>query len=194
MRLFIAISLPADVRTSLRDLVDRFRSRGDPFRWIDPDNVHLTLKFLGEVPGALLLPLEQAIGETASQFPPFSLVVRGIGAFPSADRPRIVWVGVVAEDVLTSLHDGIDQALRPLGFEPEERAFRPHLTIGRLRRDRKGRGGVKASLGDRLTGLRYDGGRFGVESVELMESLLKPTGAVYLVKASLPLAGAVRPA
>lgn len=190
MRLFVAINLPEDVRTVIRELVKDLRVEDDSVRWTPTDNVHLTLKFLGEVAPSLADQVIGVIEETVPGHPAFGLKLSELGAFPNLRRPRVIWVGVeagVAPTVLEAICRDLETRLVPLGFEKEGRRFRPHMTIGRVKGGR-GRGRFRpVSMEDRFEGIEIRGMTFRVKSVELMESVLKPSGAEYHVKASVKL-------
>jgi 2'-5' RNA ligase len=192
MRLFIAVNLTEDVRISIHRLIAGIRLDRDPVRWISPGNIHLTLKFLGEVSPVLCEPVEGVIRDAVSRHPPFDLALQGVGAFPDIRRPRVVWIGVKDGEALSIIKDvyhDIEDGLERLGFNKEKRAFHPHLTIGRIRSTRKGKDKLSPGLAERLERVSLPGERLRVESVELMESILRPTGAEYHAKASIPLAG-----
>lgn len=176
MRTFIAVFPPLRTRTAAttaaRETVRRLDGPAGRVRWARPENVHLTLKFLGDVREELLEDLRIALEKTCARHAPFDVRLAGLGAFPSGRRARILWVGIDAgSDRLRSLAADLDVALAPLGFEREERAFAPHLTLGRIR-------GRPASFD-----LPPDMGGLGfrVRHVELVESTLTPEGAIYRI-------------
>lgn len=171
MRAFIAIFPPPEIRAAaVARAREAVRHLGNRVRWAKPENVHLTLKFLGDVREEALDDLCAALGETCARHAPLDVGLAGLGAFPSARRARILWVSAEASsDRLRALAVDLDAALAPLGFEREERAFVPHMTLGRVR-------GRPASFD-----LPPDAQRLGfrVRRVELVESTLTPEGAVY---------------
>lgn len=176
MRAFIAVFPPLEVRAAAvsgaRAAIRRPSGDppGDRVRWTRPENVHLTLKFLGEVREETLEDLSAILDEVCAVHAPFNIGLTGLGAFPSARRARIVWVGVGAgAGALISLATDLDGALASLGFEREERPYTPHLTLGRVR----GRP-VSLDLPPPL-----DSGEFRVRHVELVKSTLTERGAVY---------------
>lgn len=181
MRLFIAINPPEAVRRLIHDGTASLRDAGLPARWVDTDQIHLTLKFLGEVREQRLPSLEEALREAASGSSPFELGLRGIGAFPSLRRPRVIWLGVEATLPLRALKHDIEHAYAQLGIARESRAFHPHFTLGRAR-DRAQAGELRAL--ERLAGAVEVRGGFEVEAVDLVRSRLGPGGARYSVEAS----------
>lgn len=136
-RIFIAIELPAIVRQKLKAHIDGLRSALPDVRasWSREDNLHLTLKFLGDTPVTKVEALEQAAQRAASRVEPFEIVVGGCGAFPPKGQPRVLWIGI--EDPsgrLALLHRALEDECANAGFPYEERPFHPHLTIARIRK------------------------------------------------------------
>jgi 2'-5' RNA ligase len=169
VRAFVAVFPPPEVRKEIHASARRLLS-GYQVRWVRPENVHLTLKFLGDVREEALDGICAALGEVCAEYAPFDVGLMGLGAFPSARRARILWAGAgVGSDLLRSLAADVDAALVLLGFESEERPYTPHLTLGRIR-------GRPASL-DLPPAAKGPG--FRAERVELMESTLTSEGAVY---------------
>jgi 2'-5' RNA ligase len=180
VRSFIAIHLPADVRAELASLEDKLKARRHPFvKWVDPESMHLTLKFLGNVAADSLPQISEAMARVAQLHPPFKLQVSGTGAFPNWQRPQVVWVGVGGEsDKLNALQKELESALSPLGFPAEARSFSAHLTLGRLRDrvtpDERRRFAEFAQKIEFETALSFE-----VNTVRLMRSQLTPTGPIY---------------
>ncbi len=188
IRSFIAIELPSEIKAELTSLEERLKARRHPFvKWVDPEGIHLTLKFLGNIALATVPQIIEAITKIAQPISPFHLQIGGLGAFPGWQRPQVVWVGVGGEvGKLTTLQRDIDAALSPLGFRPESRSFSPHLTLGRLRE--------QASPGDRRSfaqwaqSVKFETSlRFEVGALSLMKSQLTPSGAIYSQLASIKL-------
>lgn len=177
-RMFIAVDPPAEVAARARAIVDRLRAAGVEAAWVPPAHLHLTLHFLGdEVDDADLHRICVAMDEAAATMPAYRLAFGGVGVFPDVRRPRVVWLGVcegAAE--LTRLHDALADRLVPVGFHPEARGFRPHLTLGRFR----DRGDAAGALG---TTLASAGGvptaEMRVQRIVLYESRLSKTGAEH---------------
>lgn len=175
MRLFIALDLPQPIRAELASAQARLRAH--PLRWADPSGIHLTLQFLGETGEALVPPLREALAAIPAA--PLSLALAALAGFPSMGQPRIVWAGVGGDTArLAQLHAAVIVATAPLGFTPEERPFRAHLTLGRARQD--ARPDQLRALGQALARaeppapLTWDAG-----PPHLFQSTLTPRGAVY---------------
>lgn len=181
IRCFIAIDLDPDVRRRLGDVQDRLRAalRGEPLRWVPPDGVHLTLKFLGDQPADHIEAIRQVLSAWASAAAPFELEVAGAGAFPDTARPRVVWVGVrEPSGRLPGWVDRLEALLEPLGVRPEGRPYQAHLTLGRVK-DRLTPGGLQ-SLQQELGALDEQAiANLHVEDVILFRSELRPAGAEY---------------
>ncbi len=134
IRSFIAFELPTEVRTSLAAIQNALKDSVPGVRWVKPAGIHLTLSFLGDIPEEQVPDIHGAVGKAAEGARPLSLRLSDVGAFPDPSRPRVVWVGLdgdVAE--LAEIKKKLDRELSPLGFVPEGRAFRPHLTLGRVK-------------------------------------------------------------
>ena len=189
IRSFVAIELPDEVRNALADLQEDLKVQAPPkaVRWTRPTSIHLTLQFLGDVAPAQVEAIADALRGVCAEHTPFAFELKSLGVFPNPKRPRIVWVGVAEPSgTLVAVQKGVSQALVPLGFEPEKRAYTPHLTIGRAARHAS-RADL-AEVGDLIT--RSDVGTLGqvyVEHITLMKSDLQPSGAVYSTLAVLPL-------
>ena len=188
IRTFIAIDLPLSLQESLDKQTARLRQTlGDNvIRWVSPHNMHLTLKFLGKVPAAHLDFLKQMLTQAADSTPQFDLQIGGIGSFPSSKRPRVLWVGIHAPTSLASLQRMIEEGANRLGFEKEERAFSPHLTVGRIRQ------GIDVKeiqkISNALSTIQL--GKIGtarVDSVHLYKSDLNSEGSVYTKLFTTPL-------
>ncbi len=180
IRSFIAIELPRNVKNGLAQLRNELERAEHPFiKWVNPESIHLTLKFLGNVPLKQVAEITKAIETASKGISPFHLEISGLGGFPNLKQPRVLWVGIKGEiDKLLSLQQNIDLALAPLGFAKEERPFVPHLTLARIRqgaspKERKSFGELVMSTSSETS---YP---FDVEAVSLMRSQLTPAGAIY---------------
>jgi len=180
IRAFIAINLPDDVKSALSRLQARLKT-GErfPVKWVDPYSIHLTLKFLGNIPADTTGRINTALEGAVRGIPPFQVEIRGLGVFPNLNRVQVVWVGVGGEiDLLLRLQRAIDSGLSSLGFAPEKRRFTPHLTLARVR-DRAAPS-ERQSLGRLIADTKFeDVYRINVDSVNLMKSQLTREGAVY---------------
>ncbi|MBC8875881.1 MAG: RNA 2',3'-cyclic phosphodiesterase [Planctomycetes bacterium] len=179
IRTFIAVDVGDAVRRRAADLVERLRVGGGDVKWVDPHNMHLTLKFLGDVPDPQTADICRAVAEAAGKSPMFEIGLRGAGAFPHAGRPRTVWMGVDrGADLLASLHTAIEKALAKLGFRKEARRFHPHLTLGRVRRG----GSAQRDLGRLINDNgQFDGGVANINEVLVFASFLDKEGPTYNV-------------
>ncbi|HEX9691018.1 MAG TPA: RNA 2',3'-cyclic phosphodiesterase [Gemmatimonadales bacterium] len=176
MRLFVAINLPDAVRRRVWDATASLRSAALPVRWGQPEGLHVTLKFLGEVAADRERELTDAVRACVAGVRPFSVGIAGCGAVPTAARPRVVWIGCEASPPLELLQDRVERAMNALGYPNEGRVFRPHLTLGRARRDARS----PAFAGfDALAAEVIVDEVFTVTSVDLMRSVLGRAGARY---------------
>ena len=178
MRAFVAIFPPAEVREALLQAARNLSTRGN-VRWSRRDNVHLTLKFLGEVPEEALVGVRDVLSRVCGRHGPFEAETSGFGAFPSTKKARVVWTSVgEGHDRLRSLAEDLESSLEAIGFASEGRAYRPHLTLGRAR-------GRPARL--ELPETAAQGSRFPVREVELVRSVLGEAGAAYSTLSAHPL-------
>ena len=187
VRLFLAINLPASERRAIRDATSRLRDAARRVSWVTEDRLHLTLKFLGEQPEQVIGPLREALLEVAARAPVSRLELAGLGAFPNLRDPRVVWLGVGRDPKLELLHHDIETACAALGHEVDGRAFRPHITLGRVRGRLAGK--AARALSDAARRVDYSG-TVDARSVDLMSSRLTPSGPNYSVVATFPLGGA----
>jgi 2'-5' RNA ligase len=176
IRSFIAIEIPSDVRRFLSDLISQLKRTGADVKWVRPESIHLTLKFLGNVRADLIPQIAATIAPAFVDFAPAAVSASGVGVFPGMRRPRVVWAGVTDPGGrLAGLASNIENRLEPLGFEREQRSFNPHLTLGRVN---SGRGA--SELADTITRLAdAQGPSFTAEHAVLFQSVLTPAGAVY---------------
>lgn len=184
MRLFVAVNLPEAVRREIWETAAPLRRRGFPVRWVDSDGIHLTLKFLGEVPEDREPEICKGLQAAVRGGKTFTLQLAGFGAFPTPQRPRVVWLGCEAAPPLEILQHRVEQEMEQLGFPVEGRAFRPHLTLGRARSG--ARSSDTARLPAALEQLDF-AATVPVTSVDLMESRLAPGGASYTRRCAVPL-------
>jgi len=173
VRTFVAVEIPDAVRQRIAELQERLKQHRARISWTRPGNVHLTLKFLGNVAEERLGAVMDAVERASAGIEPFRARVHQVGGFPNLRRPRVLWVGLDADPRLTRLAGEIDAALGELGFPRETRRFSPHLTIGRVK------GSLSREVSEALASTSFDGGEMTVAEVVVMKSDLKPTGAVY---------------
>jgi 2'-5' RNA ligase len=183
IRSFIAIELSDEARSVLADLQNRLKAVVPPktVRWTAPQNIHLTLHFLGDVEVNEVEQVSQAVKTAASNCRPFSLTLTGLGCFPNTRRPRIVWVGVRDKtETLVALHQNLGEGLNVINFKPEDRPYSPHLTIGRVKNGLPRR--QLTQLGEVLDQeIRLIGelATLNVAELSLIKSELTPSGPVY---------------
>jgi RNA 2',3'-cyclic 3'-phosphodiesterase len=184
VRLFVALDLPEAVRHALAELIANLKPKSRGARWVQPENLHITLKFIGHVGNEKLSPIQSALSSIhAAQ--PIELHFRGMGFFPNERRPRAFWCGVAGSPNLAELAADIDRALAPLGIEAETRPFTPHLTLARFKSDE----GVREMVHAATDMKSADFGVATETNFHVYESLLKSTGAQYNRVASFPFVG-----
>lgn len=183
-RIFVAVALDAPLREAITDLERRLEDAGARLRWVKPDNLHFTLRFLGHISDAQLNRVKTATREAAEGVTAFGIGLAGVGAFPNARRPKVVWVGIgEGADTLRDLAARLDDTLARQRFPKEPRGFQPHLTLARVKEPRLW-GDVGPTLGQ-FEGVEV--GRQEVRSLMVMESLLRPQGAIYTQVEEVPL-------
>lgn len=188
MRSFICIELPERLRNRIGEIQTELRAYAAHVSWVRPQNIHLTLKFLGHIAPHRIAEILSSIKPIVIRHPPFTLVPEGCGVFPHARSPRVFWLGIRDDSgVLSELQEEIECALETLGFPREKRPFTPHLTIGRVRLYRKPK-----DLTPKFLALEFSEPAFEVDHITLMRSDLKPTGAIYTPLEIIPLGGRSR--
>ena len=186
MRLFIALNLPESERERIFEAARPLREEGFPVRWIEPENFHLTLKFLGNVRSETLPAVEKVVRKVAAETQAFQVSLRGFGAFPTIRRPRVLWIGVEPSPALRCLKQDLEWGLASHGFERETRAFHPHVTLGRAA---EGEGaGVFRGLDELAAKLDYTG-TVSLDTVDVMRSQLSRKGARYVLVRASPMKG-----
>lgn len=180
IRSFVAIELPEEAKKGLARLRKQLERDEHRFvKWVDPGGIHLTLKFLGNIPSKRVTEITEAMGKAVQGISPFRLEISGLGAFPSLKQARVLWVGIGGElDQLSTLQQNIDSVLAALGFAREERPFVPHLTLARVREGASLP--ERRSFGELVGSAAFeDKYPIEVEAVRLMRSQLTPAGALY---------------
>lgn len=176
MRCFVAIELPEEIRDRLGELQERMRGDRRGVRWTRPEAIHLTLKFLGEVPDSQVAEVCAVAQRVAERYSAFELEVAGVGCFPPQGAARVVWVGISQPPAeLLECQRECEATYAQIGFVPEGRAFSPHLTLGRVNEPAVGyriRGGLGEFEG-------FTAGRFMAEELTVFQSELRPSGSVY---------------
>ena len=190
VRAFVAVDISDEARGALGEVIENLRRQPgtDGVRWVRPENIHLTLKFLGEIPESQVATILAALERAARESGTLNLALSEVGAFPNIRGPRVVWIGV-KEDVgpLKELAGRVDQEIHvSTGLSLEKRAFSPHLTLGRVRDTASG--DQRRRIGQALTEVALEAEvSWKVSEVKLIRSTLKPSGAVYDALGSCPL-------
>ncbi len=171
IRTFIALPIPENITESLRDAIFRLRRKNSGVKWVRPESVHITLKFLGNIKEELVSPVSEELDKVAVMLPELDLKLSGLGVFPGMRRPRVIWVGLGGDITpLGELADAIDKACAKIGIEPEKRPFNAHLTLGRLK---------VPSMVDLDINLLEE--RYRAKEVVFYKSELLPGGARYTI-------------
>jgi RNA 2',3'-cyclic 3'-phosphodiesterase len=187
VRLFVALEIPSQVRENLEELLDSFRAITKEPRWVRPENLHCTLKFLGEVADTKLDAIRNALREIRSE-QAVKMNFRGLGFFPSENHPRVFWVGIESSANLKMLAAKIESALEKLGIPREQREFSPHLTLARFENARLPEALRKAIAENK----ERDFGALETAEFHLIQSKLKPSGAEYTTLESFPFSPSVK--
>ena len=184
MRAFIGISLPENVRAALTQLQQELATSRADVKWVEPEQLHVTLKFLDEISEQQRQQVETFLTRIAQQTPAFTMGLQAIGAFPSVSDPRIIWVGVSeGKSSVVRLAEAIEQDARTLGLKQEERPYSAHVTIGRVRSPRN-----TSALIERLRTAPWSPPpAWQATSITLYQSALSSTGPTYSVLADMPL-------
>jgi RNA 2',3'-cyclic 3'-phosphodiesterase len=178
VRIFIAVEISPGAKAKLTSLEEALKKTNADVKWVKPDNIHITLKFLGDVPGEDIEKINKAVQVAVAGLKSFKISFCQVGGFPSLKNPRVIWVGVEeGREELSKISQVIDREITRLGFSPEERVFIPHLTIGRVRTHKN----IK-ELAQTIE--KYKSDDFGqglMNKVLVMESKLSPAGPTYSV-------------
>ena len=188
VRIFIAVSLPEEIHDNLSTISEQLKKRlGEGVvRWVRPANIHLTLRFLGEIPAEDLAQLKAGLEEPVAQQATFPLTVHKIGVFPNLHRPRVIWVGLKDSKALVALHNSVETGMRKLGYDSEERPFSAHLTLGRINQTASMQ--QTMHCGEVISGCTVgELGSFIVKSVDIYRSELNAGGSIYTRLQSLAL-------
>lgn len=183
-RTFLAIKLPEDIIESIRRIQKKIMANNLNIKFVKPENIHLTLKFLGDTPISDIEEINRSMKNAASDFSPFLLAAKGIGVFPDLHRPRVIWIGISQEtDSLVLLQKKLDKELEKIGFNREKRTFKGHLTIGRIK------GKIDKKLFNEILHQyqTFCSKTFSADKIYLFQSLLKPSGPVYAKLVSIHL-------
>jgi 2'-5' RNA ligase len=185
VRTFISVHIPDAVRREIGALVDGLRPLAGDVKWVRPESLHLTIKFLGDVEESRIAAIGTAVETAVSAKPAFDIALGGTGAFPNPRRPSVLWIGVpLGAEPMAGLASGIESALAGLGFEREKRPFSAHLTIGRVRP-----AGNAGRTVERMAESGFACDPFRVDAVHVMKSELHRSGAEYTILRTLKLQG-----
>ncbi len=175
IRTFICFEIPVSVKEQIVKLQNELKSFGRGVRWINPDGIHLTLKFLGDVPEENIDNIAEAVKSAVKGITPVTIKIANAGSFPNFKRPRVLWIGVEeTTGQLGKIHDLIEHELEKLGYDKENRKFSPHLTLGRV----KSSEGIE-KISNELANTEINFGEFTAAEIIIMKSDLKQSGAVY---------------
>ena len=176
MRCFIAIPLPNQTHQELHKIQSQLKETGADVKWVKSDNIHLTLKFLGDAEGTKIATISQKLKEIASGYPCFETIIGKLGTFPTLSNPRVIWLGIDKnEDKINNMQKRIEEVLEPLGFPKETRVFHSHLTLGRVRSKKN-----IQNLTEKIKTLSLPQlVPITVDKMILFQSILKPSGAEY---------------
>jgi 2'-5' RNA ligase len=192
MRLFIALPLLEETRLALEKVLEQLQRASSEVRWVRPENIHLTLRFLGETDASQVAALSRSIDQISAPRPAVDLRLDRLGGFPNLRKPRVFWIGTTdlqATGSLVDLAQQIEMAVRPLGFDAETKPFKPHLTLGRLKQAGNPERLVRIVQDPRLPELRAH-----LDRIALIQSTLTPRGSIYETLHEAPLAGGRRAA
>ena len=186
IRSFLAIELPRTIQKKIEEVEGDLKSSHADVRWVNPEKIHLTLKFFGSIDESKIDPIVKSVEGPIQTVSPFSLKVRGMGAFPHFKNPRVIWMGLVdGKEVLISFQKKLESEFEKIGFKSEERPFHPHLTLGRMKSNRG-----RDELAGRMERYREEEfGDFQVEKVILFKSDLRPSGPIYTALREIKLGG-----
>lgn len=186
IRTFVAIDIPQDVKAQIGKIITKMQLLIEPVRWVKPKNLHVTLKFLGEITPAQVEQVKACAENVSKQHSPFKLHFTGIGGFPNLKKPRVIWTGIdITPNPLQPVYQTLEDGLAAVGFERETRPFRVHLTLGRIRDPRR----VQLDL-DALRNLYFRTDNFTVAELIVMRSDLQRGGPVYTPQGVYPFEGA----
>jgi 2'-5' RNA ligase len=188
LRTFIAVDFPIEIKEKIIEITAYFQSKLPPaqIKWVEPDHMHLTLKFMGETPHDKLVQIKQSIHQVISVFPSFEIEIKALGMYPNNQRHRVIWLGINAENHLILLHNQLDQALKGEGIKSDRRPFSPHLTIGRVRRNADQESIIQ--IGKILSQFKIASlGSIKIDEILYYQSVLTPQGPIYTILQSTSL-------
>lgn len=174
IRAFLAIDLDNDLKPKINKIMKEFKTIDTKIKYVELLNLHLTLKFFGEIDTDGLELLQEKIANVVSQFKPFNIKIKGCGAFPNNNHIKVIWVGIEGDEIIKKLHDQLDEEFVKIGFDKDKR-FSTHLTIGRMK-SAKNKNQVKSTI-EEFSDIEI--GEMEVNKITLKKSTLKPSGPIY---------------
>jgi len=180
LRTFIAIEFPSEILRKIEKIINYFKSLTPEasLKWVATENLHLTIKFIGDFPEDNLAQLKSTINESLQDVRQFTISVEGLGMYPSGKRPRVIWLGISQADPIIEIHQKLDDALQTLNVKPDHRKFSAHLTIARVRRRTEDE--VVAEIGKTLSEFKVGSlGEAKIDKFHLFQSELTPKGPIY---------------
>lgn len=175
VRSFIAIELPEDLKHGIFAATEKLRALNSDVKWVSLENLHLTVKFLGDTAEEMLENISKRLLSISERHAPFLLNFIGAGSFPDMRKPRVIWIGISESREFMNLHNDIENAMTEFGFQKDNRRFSLHLTIGRVRSLKN----VSTVMKEFSTLEQMDFGKIEVKNIALMKSDLRPNGSVY---------------
>jgi 2'-5' RNA ligase len=174
VRLFVALIFPDEIKAALGSLIEDLRPRGQGIKWVEPHNIHLTLKFIGEISEKKVDRIIDAIGEVLTGRAKFEGHIARCGSFPNLRRPRVLWVGLDGAAPAVEMAKQLNHKLIPIGVKSEKKPLSPHLTLGRIKKPTD-----LSELSAYMENLNFDGGSVILDKVALVKSTLTPSGPIY---------------
>lgn len=188
MRTFVAIDFSAEIREKIGEIINYFKTQTPDYalKWVEPQNLHMTIKFLGEVSEGHLQAIKDVLADNLKGKSAFEIEVTGMGMYPSTQKPRVIWLGIEGSEPLKDIHKSLDLALQKVSIPPDKRGLSPHLTIGRVRKNVETL--IVQDIGKTLSQFKIDSlGKYTIDKIVLYKSTLTPKGPIYDPLLSIPL-------
>ncbi len=188
LRTFIAVDFPPETLTKITKIIGYFKTQTpmDALKWVSAENLHLTIKFIGDIPEDKLAQVKMVIKKSLVDKHPFKIGVGGLGMFPNKHNPRVIWLGVTYDQTLRDIHHVLNHSLKSTGIEPDNRDYSPHLTIARIRQ--RAREETRQEIGATLSKFKIDSlGEIKINEIILYQSELTRNGPIYTPLLSQPL-------
>ncbi len=177
MRLFIALPLPSNIESKLSEIIDDLKSHEGKVKWVKPNNIHITVRFLGETDQGQVPVIKNIMDNVSSKYNSYNLTIDRLGGFPNLNKPRVIWAGLTDDDqisIMARMVKEVEYDIRKLGFDPEEKRFKPHLTLGRIKALKD-----LDELLDYLRSYKLEPTQFILNRLCLFKSTLTPQGPIY---------------